>query len=110
MRCGCGLIEAHAHKTLCRQVVDFLGPGFLHQRDAGAQIRQVIFHQVQLRVVLYAQFFDPPKIDGACATIRAIDRVTFFQQELGKVRTILTRDARHQSSNLHIFRLSDRMN
>ena len=62
---------------------------------------------MQLLVVLYTQFFDPPEIDGAGATISALDRITLFQQELGKVRTVLTYDARHQSSNLHNLRLSD---
>ncbi len=67
-----GLVEAHAHEALRGQVVDLVWLHFLHQRNAAAQVCQVVFHQMQIRVVLDAQFLNAPEVDGAGAAVGAV--------------------------------------
>jgi hypothetical protein len=75
------------------QVVDFAGLDFLHEANAGAQVGQVVFDQVQIGVVLDAQLFDAPEVDGAGAAVGAVDGVALVEQELGQICAVLACDA-----------------
>jgi len=65
---------------LCSQIVDFAGLNLLHQGNAGAKVGQVIFDQMQIGVVLNAQLFDAPEVDGAGAAVGAVNGVTLVEQ------------------------------
>ena len=90
---GAGLVKTHTHKTLRCQVVDLVGLHLLHHGNAGAQVGQVIFDQMQIRVVLDTQLLDPPEVDRTAAAKRAIDLIALLQQQLRKVGAILSGDA-----------------
>ena len=79
LRCGAGLIEADTDKALSRQIVNLVGLSLLHERDAGAQVRQVIFDQMKIRVVLDAQLINSPEVNRAGTSVGAINSVPFFQ-------------------------------
>ena len=93
LRGGAGLVKRHAHKALSSQVVDFVGLHLLHQRNAGTQVGQVIFNQMQIGVLLDAQLFNAPKVDGAGAAVGAVNGVAFFEQKLRQVSAVLACDA-----------------
>lgn len=61
----------------------------MHQGDASAQIGQVVFDQVQIGVVLNAQFFDAPEVDRAGAAVGAVHGVALVEQELRQVGAVL---------------------
>lgn len=48
---------------------------------------------MQIGVVLDAQFFNPPEVDGTGAAVGAVDGVALVEQELGEVGTVLASDA-----------------
>ena len=100
---GGGLLEAHADKALRGQVVDLVGLHFLHQRNGGTLVGQVVFNQVQLRVAQDAQFLHAPEIDGAGAAIGAIDGVAFFEQQLGKISAVLASNTGDDCFFVHFY-------
>ena len=57
---------------------------------------------MQVRILLDAEFFDPPEVDGAGAAVGAVDHIALGQQEFGQIGAILARDARNYRSFLHI--------
>lgn len=63
---------------------------------------------MQIRVVLYAQLFDAPEVDGAGATVGAVDGVALVEQELRKVGAVLACDAGDYGGFCHfqIFHLT----
>ncbi len=93
LRSGAGLVKRHAHKALRSQVVDFARLNLLHQGNAGAQIGQIVFDQMQIGMVLDAQLFDAPEVDGAGTAVGAVDGVPFIEQQLRKVGPVLTCDS-----------------
>ena len=98
---GAGLLKAHAHKALRGQVVNLGGLHLLHQGDAGAQVGEVVFDQVQLGVLLDAQLVDAPEIHRAGATVSAIDGVALVEQQLRQVGAVLAGDAGDQGGFVH---------
>ncbi len=80
--CSAGLVKRHAHKALGSQVVDLVGLDLLHQGHAGAQVSQVVFDQVQIGMVLNAQFFYAPEFDGAGEPVDAANGVALTQNQL----------------------------
>lgn len=87
------LVKRHAHKALRGQVVYLVGWIFFHYGNAGAQIGQVVFDQVQIGVVLDAQLFDASEVNSAGAAVGAVDGVAFFEQPLREVGSSLACDA-----------------
>ncbi len=93
LRGGAGLVKGHAHKALCSQVVNFAGLDLLHKGNAGAQVCQVVFDQMQIGVVLDAQFFDAPEVYGTGAAVGAVNVVALGEQQLRKICAVLACDA-----------------
>src|SRR5471030_3106905 len=77
-------------------VVDFLDLGLRKQAHAPAEVRQIVFNQLQVRVPANPELLDPPEIDRARPPKSAEDLVPLGQKQLGEVRAILPRDARDQ--------------
>ncbi len=88
LRSGVGLVKRHAHKALRSQIVDLVRLNSLHHSYAGAQIGQVVFDQMQIGVVLDAQFFDAPEVDGAGAAVCAVNGVALVEEELRKPESV----------------------
>ena len=86
---GHRLVEGHPDEALRRQVVDLRRPRRLQQTDAGRQIGQVVFDQMQVRVVKNPEFLDPPEIDGTGAAVGAIHGVALVEQQLRQIGTVL---------------------
>lgn len=82
IRCGNRLFKGHGDETLRRKTVYLFGFHFTHQTYGAAGVRQVKFHEMQMRVILYAEILDPPEIRGAGPPERSIYFVSFEQQQL----------------------------
>lgn len=93
LRGGAGLLKADADKALCGEVVNFIGLGFLHQGDAGAQVGEVVLDQMQVGVLLDAQLVDAPEIDRAGAAVGTINSVALVEQQLRQIGAVLAGDA-----------------
>ena len=76
---GNGLIEGHTDKTLRGEVVDLSRTGGFQQANAGGQVGQVIFDQMQIRVFGYTQLIHTPKVNRAGAAVGAVDLVALAQ-------------------------------
>ena len=98
---GGGLLEADTDKALRSQVVDFSRLDFLHQRNSGAQVSEIVFNQMQVGVVHDAQLLHAPEVDRAGTAISAMDGVAFVKQQLGQVGAVLSGHAGDQGSFLH---------
>ncbi|VWX60507.1 conserved hypothetical protein [Burkholderiales bacterium 8X] len=90
---GVGLVEADADEALGCQVVHLVRLGLFHEGQRTAQVGQVVFDQVQVGMILNAEFLDPPEIHGARTAIGAINDVALAEQQLGKISAILAGDA-----------------
>ena len=102
LRRGDGLRKGDANEALGSQVIDLGGLGVLQQADTGRQVGQVVFDQLQVRMVGNAQLLHAPEIDGAGAAKSAEDAVALFQQQLRKVGAILPGDACNNGF-FHVF-------
>lgn len=89
LRRGVRLVEADADEALSREVVDLRGTRALQQTNGRPQVRQVVFDQMQVRMLGNAQLFNAPEINGASTAVRAVDRIALRQEELRKISTIL---------------------
>lgn len=65
----------------------------MHQCNAGAQVGQVVFNQMQVGVVLDTQLFYAPEVDGAGAAVGAVNGVALVEHELRQVGAVLAGDA-----------------
>ena len=63
------------------------------QTIRAARVRQVVFNQVQIGVVLDAQLFNAPEVDGAGPPISALHGVALVEQELRQIGAVLAGDA-----------------
>ena len=74
------------------------------QTIRAARVRQVVFNQVQIGVVLDAQLFNGPEVDGAGPPISAVHGVALVEQELGEVGAVLTCNAGDDCCLAHGYR------
>jgi hypothetical protein len=86
---GAGLVKRHVHKALLSQVVDFAGLSFFHHSNARPQVGLVVSEQVQIGMVLNAQFFYASEVDGAGELVGAANGVALTQNQLWEVGTVL---------------------
>ncbi len=93
MRRRRGLVERHADEALRGEVVDLVRLRPLDESDAGADIGQVVLDEVEIGVVMNAQFLDAPEVDRTGSAIRSVDLVVAIEQELSQVGSVLSRDA-----------------
>jgi hypothetical protein len=98
LRGGHGLIERHTDEALGSEIVDLVGLRAFEKPDAGSRVRQVVFDQRELRMVVYPQLLDAPEIDGAGSPVGPENAITLVEQQLRQVRPILTGDSSHHRS------------
>ncbi|MNT22099.1 hypothetical protein D3C72_1574710 [compost metagenome] len=103
VRGGFGLVEARAHVALRRQVVDLVGLRIANERDRTAQVRQVVLHEMKLRMVLDAERLDAPEVHRTGSAEGSVDGVSLAQQQLGQVRPVLSGNASDDSTFFHGF-------
>jgi len=87
------LVERGTDKTLRGQVIHFARARRLQQSYAGTQIGQIEFQQVQIRMLVDAEFFDAPEIDGTGATVSAENLVAFVEQQRRQIGPVLAGNA-----------------
>ena len=90
-------IEGHLHMALGRQVVDLIGLSQPNDADQGRRIRQVSIVELDLP----HQMVNSCGIGNRCPAGNAVDLVTLFQQEFGKVASILTGNTGNQCNFRH---------
>ncbi len=73
------LFEGDADEALRGEVVDFVGLGLLQNPHAGAGVGQIVLDQVEVGVILDAEFFQTPEVDRAGAAVGAEDPIAFVQ-------------------------------
>ena len=93
MRGSRRLIERHPDETLRGEVVDLVRLRALHQRNAGADVGQVVFDDFEVGMAVDSQFLDAPEVDRTRSPVGAVDLVVALQQNLGQVGAVLSRDA-----------------
>src|SRR6185437_7821393 len=90
---GCDwLVERYPDKALRREIVDFGRLRFLQEPDRGRKIREIMLDEMEIGIVLNAEFLDPPEVDRAGAPVSAVDSVALRKQQLSEVRAVLARD------------------
>ena len=87
-------VEAHLHVALRREVVDFVRAHLADDLDEAHGVAHVGVMQVESGLAL--QVRDPFAEIHRTAADDAVHVVTFFQEELGEVRTVLTRHPRNE--------------
>lgn len=105
-RRGNRLLERNPDKALRREVIDFRSARLLQHADAGGKIGQIVFDQVQVRMLVNAKLFDAPEIDRTGSPESAIDFVAFIKQKLGQICSILAGNASDQCC-FHFSQRSD---
>jgi hypothetical protein len=93
LRRGNRLFKRYAHETLRSQVVHLGGTDCVQQTDARGQVCQVVFHQIQVGMLVDAKFLDPPEIYRTGAAEGAKDQVSLPQQQFRQIGTILSGNA-----------------
>jgi hypothetical protein len=88
-------IKRHAHKTLRRQIINFIRHDARHHVNARRLVGQIVFNQMQIGIFFNPKRFNPPKINRAGAAIRAVHFIPFCQQQLGQIRAVLPCNARN---------------
>jgi hypothetical protein len=71
------------------KVVNLLCLRRLDQTDAGTQVRQIVFGQMQIGVLVDTKLFDAPEIDRAGPAVSAVNPVALVKEELRKVSAVL---------------------
>ncbi|MCY1279015.1 hypothetical protein D9M70_277590 [compost metagenome] len=95
---GHRLVERYTDKALGCEVVDLGGAGRLQQTNAGRQVGQIVLDQMQVWVILDAQFLNPPEVHRTGTAVGAIDLVAFLEQEFGQICPVLSANAGNNSS------------
>ena len=85
------------HETLGGEVVDFVRPDLLHDRDDRQLVEQIGLVQRDSAV----QPLDPLAAFGAGAADHAVDFVALSEQELGQIGAVLPGDAGNQYLACH---------
>ncbi|MOA41707.1 hypothetical protein D3C78_1636940 [compost metagenome] len=85
------------------EVVHLGGFGVLQQTNAGRQISQIVFDQMQVRVGLDAQLLDTPEIDRTGTTVGAVDGVPLLQQQFRQVGAVLASDASYDCFHVNLL-------
>ena len=65
----------------------------VQEGDAGSEVGQVVFDQVQPRMLLDPELLDAPEVHRAGAAVRAVDLIAFCEEKFGEIRAILARDS-----------------
>ena len=91
-----GEIEAHPDVTLGAEVVDLVGLEVVDEIGQLLRIGQIPIMEKETDVremLIVIKVIDPAAVKAARAADEAVDLVSFSEEELGKIRTILARDA-----------------
>src|SRR3954463_2592848 len=89
LRCRDRLRERDADKALGRQIEDIIRFGLVNQAQAGAWVGQVKLDQPEVVVLLDAELFKTPEVDGTCAPKRSMNTVACLQQLPRQIGSIL---------------------
>ena len=95
------LVERYAYEALRSKVIDLGRLRRLEQANCRTHVRQIIFDQLQRRVILDAQFLNAPKIDRTGAAIGTVDGITTAEQVLRQICAILAADSRDNGAFSH---------
>ena len=106
-----GGLEAHLHVALRREIVDLVRLDFLDQANEVGRIGEIAEMEKELDARLMRiriEMIDAAGIERRRAPLHAVDRVALGEQELGKIRAILTGGAGDQCNLVGHQPLSDR--
>ena len=94
-----GALKTDGHMGLCAQVVDFIGLRLLHNAHQVAGVGQVAIVQLEIGILnmrVLVDVVDALGVEGAGAALDAVHHITFLQQQLRQIRSILAGNAGDQ--------------
>ncbi len=104
-RRGDGLVERHADKALCREVIQLVGLNAVEQTQGRTEVGQIVFDEAQIRIPGNAKFVHAPEVDGTGAPIRAGHLIALVEQQFRQIRAVLAGHAGDNRFALDAHRL-----
>src|SRR5262245_18535509 len=86
------LTPRRLHEGLRRQVVDLVGPRLAHRFLQRTLVEEIALHQIDAILDVLDAF----EVGRAAAAYEPVNLVAFFEQQLGEVRAVLSRDPGQQ--------------